>query len=140
MPWRASEPLNSSCITSTSWSTRHVGQLERGVGHRVLDDAIGESVAGAVEGVGLETGPDVGLERRQVRELAHGSRAKSSSTVGLDLLAQLLDLDAEVGDLAGQRRLPVVLGEGDVELGRLTGRPADRGWPRSPGSGAPRRG
>jgi hypothetical protein len=45
MPWRASEPRNSSCITSTSWSMQHVGQLDGRVGDRVLDDPVGEAVA-----------------------------------------------------------------------------------------------
>ena len=38
--------------------------------------------------------------------------------LGQDLLAQLAQLDREVGGLAGQLGLRVVVGEGDVELGR----------------------
>ncbi len=38
-----------------------------------------------------------------------------------DLLAQLLELDLEAGGLVGEGRLGVVLGEGDVEAGRLAG-------------------
>ena len=40
--------------------------------------------------------------------------------VGLDLLAELLELDAEMGRLAGHRRLRVIVRERDVELRRVT--------------------
>ena len=61
---------------------------------------------------------DVGPEGGQVGVVAHrlGERVVG---VGQDLLAQLLEVDREVGLLAGQRRLRVVVGERDVELGRL---------------------
>ena len=50
---------------------------------------------------------------------------KSCVQLGQDLLAQLAQLDREVGDLPGQLGLRVVLREGDVELGRAADLEAD---------------
>ena len=68
---------------------------------------------------------DVGAQRR--RCVAKSPRLAEEVLVelGLDLLAELLEVDREVGRLAGQGRLAVVLGEGDVEVGRLADAEAD---------------
>ena len=81
----------------------------------VVDDLVGEVVAGVVQRVGLEALAQLGLERGQVGELAH---RPGELVVGLGqgLAAQLLDRDREVGLLAAQRLFLVVLGEDDVEL------------------------
>ena len=79
-----------------------VGQLERRVGDRVLDDLVGEVVARPVEGVALEPLADVGPERVEVLEVAHRP-GEVVVELGQDLLAQLLEVDREVGLLAGQR-------------------------------------
>ena len=94
----------------------HVGQLEGRVRDRVFDDLVGELVARPVERVPLQPRLDVGPQRGEVREVAH---LVDELVVELrqDLLAQLLELDREVDGRAGQLRLAVVLGEGDVELG-----------------------
>ena len=103
---------------------QHVGQLDGRVGDRVLDDLVAELVAGTVERVAAEPLADVRLERREVLVVAHrlGERVVG---VGEDLLAELLEVHLEVGDLAGERRLRVVLRERDVELGGLAGLEAD---------------
>ena len=95
------------------------GQLDGRVGDGVLDDPVGELVARPVEGVALEPRPDVGAQRVEVGEVAE--RADEVVVeLGQDLLAQLAELDREVGLLAGQLGLGVVVREGDVELGRAT--------------------
>ncbi len=120
---------------------QHVGQLDRRVRDGVLDDLVGEAVPGAVEGIALEPAADVGLQLLD-RPEAPRLGQEVVVEVGLDLLAQLLELDAEVGDLAGQARLAVVLRERDVELGRLPDLEPDevrfepgisRSWPRMSG-------
>ena len=88
IPCRASEPRNSSCITSTSWSTRIGGQLDGRVGDRVLDDPVGEAVACAVERVALEPLLDVGPQRVEVGEVAERPD-EVLVEVGQDLLAEL---------------------------------------------------
>jgi hypothetical protein len=75
-------------------------------------------VTGPVERVRLQARPDVGSQRREVVEVAELVE-EVVVELGQDLLAQLLDLDREVHGLAGQLGLCVVVGEGDVELGRL---------------------
>ena len=64
-------------------------------------------------------------KRGQVREVAH-RLGEVVVEVGQDLFAQLLEVDREVRRLAGQGRLAVVLGEGDVELGRVADLEADQ--------------
>ncbi len=68
--------------------------------------------------------PDVRLEGREVGELAKGAD-EVLVELRQDLLAQLANLDREVGLLAGQLGLGVVLREGDVELGRAADLEAD---------------
>ena len=93
------------------------GSSTRRVGDGVVDDPVGELVARPVERVALEPRLDVGPQRVEVREIAE--RADEVVVeLGLDLLAQLAELDREVGLLAGQLGLGVVIGEGDVEVGR----------------------
>ena len=66
----------------------------------------------------LEPAADVRPQRVERLEVAE-ARDEVVVEVGQDLLAQLLELDAEMGRLAGHRRLRVVLRERDVELGRV---------------------
>ena len=82
-----------------------VGQLDGRVGDGVLDDLVGELVARPVERVAAEPLVDVGLERGEVRVVAHvlGERVVG---VGEDLLAQLLEVHGEVRLLAGEGRPP----------------------------------
>ena len=116
-----------------------VGELERGVGDGVVDDPVGELVAGPVEGVALE--PTAGSRRAASSRSAKSPIVESELVVGVgqDLLAKLAQLDREVGLLAGQRLLGVVVREDDVELRRARRVERRRGGPRSPGSAAPRR-
>ena len=101
-----------------------VRQVERRVRDRVVDDLVGELVARLVEGVALEPLLDPGPERRQVLEVTHRS-GEVVVGVGQHLLAQLPQLDLEVGHLAGERRLRVVVGERDVEPLRVADRQPD---------------
>ncbi len=91
------------------------GHLEGGIGDGVLDDPVAEGVAGPVQGVPLEPLLDAQAQLGHVRELAHLGRELVVDR-GHDLLAQLLDIDREVGLLAGQAGLAVVGREVDVEL------------------------
>ena len=118
MPWRASEPAELVVHHLDLLVDEHVGQVDRRVGDGVLDDPVGEGVAGAIQRVGLEPLPDVGAQVVEGREVAE-AREEVLVEVRLDLLAQLLEVDGEVGRLSGQAGLAVVLGEGDVEGGRL---------------------
>ncbi len=96
----------------------NVGDLDGRVLHRVLDDPVGEAVARAVQGVPLQSLADLGAQGGHVGEVAH----RAGEVVvgdGHDLLAQLLQLCAEVDLDAAERLLLVVVGERDVELGRL---------------------
>ena len=78
-----------------------VRELDGRVGDGIIDDLVGELVARAVEGVALEAGLDIGAQRREVGEVAE--RADEVGVeLGQDLLAQLAELDREVGRLAGQ--------------------------------------
>ena len=63
------------------------------------------------------------MSARSASSVAKSPRLAQEVVVelGQDLLAKLLEVDREVGRLAGQARLAVVLGEGDVELGRVAG-------------------
>ena len=97
---------------------QHLGQLDGRVGDGVLDDLVGELVAGPVQCVRLQARPDIGPQRREVVEVAELAE-EVVVELGQDLLAQLLDLDREVHGLAGELGLGVVVGEGDVELGRF---------------------
>ena len=97
-----------------------VREVERRVGDRVFDDPIGEAVPCPIERVPLEPLLDVGPQRLDVGEVAERPD-EVLVEVGQDLLAQFAHVDREVGLLAGQLGLGVVVGEGDVELGR----PAD---------------
>ena len=90
------------------------GRSSGGVGDGVLDDPVGEGVARPVEGVALEARPDVGAQGGEVGEVAQRPD-EVVVEVGLDLLAKLPELDLEVGRLAGQLGLRVVVREGDVE-------------------------
>ena len=76
----------------------------------VLDDAVGERVAGAVERVALQAGADVRAQRGQVGEGAHrlGEVVVERRQAPL---AQLAQGGRELDGLAGQLRLAVVLGE-----------------------------
>ena len=97
-----------------------VRDLERGVLHRVVDDPVGEPVAGPVQRVAAQPLSDLRAELGQVRELA----LRGGERVVRDrqhLLAQLPDRDREVGRGALQRRLLVVERERDVELGGVAG-------------------
>ncbi len=102
-----------------------LGQLERRVGDRVLDDPVGELVAGPVERVALEADLDVGAQGVEVGEVAEGPD-EVVVELGLDLLAELAEVDREMRLLAGQLGLRVVVGEGDVELGRAADLEADQ--------------
>ena len=132
-----------------------VRQLERRVRDGVLDDAVGEPVPRPVEGIPLETRLDVrpqGLDVGEVTERAD----EVGVEIGQDLLAQLPELDREMRLCAGHLLGRVVVGEGDVELGRTpTSSPSrfaskpgmSRSWPRMsgirsddpPSNGAPSR-
>ena len=111
-------------MTSTSWSTSTSGSSTRRIGDGVLDDPVGEAVARPVDGVALEPRPDVRAERLEVGEVAEAPD-EVVVEVGQDLLAELLELDREMGVLAGQARLAVVVRERDVELGRAADLEAD---------------
>ena len=78
---------------------QHLGELDGGVRDRVLDDPIGELVSRPVEGVALEALPDVRPERGEVVEVAQLTREVVVER-RQDLLAQLLELNGEVGVLA----------------------------------------
>ena len=94
-----------------------VRQLERRVRDGVLDDAVGEPVPRPVEGVALEARLDVrpqGIDVGEVTERAD----EVGVEVGQDLLAQLAELDREMRLCPGHLLGRVVVGEGDVELGR----------------------
>ena len=101
------------------------GSSTRRVRDGVLDDPVGELVARPVEGVALEPRLDVGPQRVDVGEVAE--RADEVVVeVGQDLLAQLPELDREMRLLRRPARLGrVVVGEGDVELGRAADLEAD---------------
>ena len=101
-----------------------VGEVDGRVGDGVLDDPVAELVARAVERVAAQPLADVCPQRRQVRVVPHRLRERVVG-VGEDLLAQLLEVDREVHLLAGQRLLRVVVGERDVEVGRLARLEAD---------------
>ena len=73
-----------------------LGQLEGRVGHGVLDDPVGELVAGPVDGVALEPLLDVGSQGGHVGEVAELGR-EVGVEIGQDLLAELLELDARNG-------------------------------------------
>ena len=94
-----------------------LGQLDGRVGHGVLDDPVRERVAGPVEGIRREAVVDVGAQGGDVGEVAH-LVDEVVVEIRQDLLAQFLEVHREVGRLAGQGRLAVVLGERHVELGR----------------------
>ena len=70
-----------------------------------------------VERVALEALLDVRPQRVEVGEVAERPD-EVLVELGQDLLAQLPQLDREMGRLAGQLGLRVVVREGDVELGR----------------------
>ena len=95
-----------------------VGQVDRRVGYRVVDDLVRELVTGAVERVAFEARADLGAHLGHAGKVAH-RLGEGVVGVGQDLLAQLLDLGPEMDRLAAQRLLGVVIGERDVELGRL---------------------
>ena len=97
---------------------QHVGQVHRRVGDCVLDDLVGELMASSVDRVVLEPLLDVGAQRIKVGVVAHRA-GEVVIEFGLDLLAQLLDVDREVSGLAREALLDVVLREGDVELRRI---------------------
>ena len=132
IPWRASVAAELVVHHLDLLVDEDVRELEGRVGDGVLDDPVGEPVAGAVEGIPLEAGLDVRAQRVDVREVAE--RADEVVVeLGQDLLAQLPELDREVGLRAGHLLGRVVVGEGDVELGRVADLEARRGSPRSPG-------
>ena len=95
-----------------------VRQLERRVGDGVLDDLVGELVAGPIEGVRLEPLAQFGRQGGQVGELAD---RPGELVVGLgqDLLAELLEVDREMGRLAPERLFLIVVREDDVEFAGL---------------------
>ena len=101
-----------------------VRELDGGVGDRIFDDPVGEAVTGPVEGIALEALADLDAQRRQVGEVAHRP-GELVVRLGQHLLAELLDLDREVGRRAGQLGLAVVGGKVDVELGGVADRQAD---------------
>ena len=88
---------------------QQVGQLERGIGHGELDDPVGEDVARAIQRVALQPAPDLRPQRVEVLVLRPTSATKSSSSSGSRLVAQLEQRDLELGRLAGQLRLRVVV-------------------------------
>ena len=95
-----------------------VGQLEGRVRGRVLDDLVCELVARLVEGVPLEARLDLHPHGGKVGERAQ--RAREVVVLdGQDLLAELLQVDLEPGGRSGEGRFGIVVGEGDVEAGRL---------------------
>ena len=95
-----------------------VRDLDGGVLHRVVDDAVREAVTGAVEGVAVQPRPHLGPQGGQVGELAQGRRER---IVGdrQDLLAELPERDVEVSSGALQGLVLVVERERDLELGRV---------------------
>ncbi len=118
MPWRASVAAELVVHHLDLLVDQDVRQLDGRVGDRVFDDPIGEVVARPVERVPLEPGADVGTQRIDVREVAEGPD-EIGIELGQHLLAELLELDLEMGRLAGQLGLGVVVGEGDVERGGI---------------------
>ena len=109
-----------------------VGELERRVRDRVFDDPVGELVACPVEGVALESLLDVRSQRVDVGKVTERPD-EILVEIGQDLRAQLAQLDREMGLLAGELGLRVVVREGDVELGRAADLEADEICSRSPG-------
>ena len=82
-----------------------VGQLDGRVGDGVLDDLVGELVAGPVEGVALEALWTSASQRGRGPRSRPSTAANVVVGVGQDLLAELLEVDLEVGLLAGERLL-----------------------------------
>ena len=115
---------NSSCITSTSWSISTSGSSMVALATAYSMILSLNSWRARSSALRPRRSRDVGLERRHVRVVAHGL-GEVVVGVGQDLLAQLLEVDLEVGRLAGERRLRVVLGERDVELGLVARLEAD---------------
>ena len=82
-----------------------VGQVERRVGDRVVDDPVGELVARLVEGVPLEALADLAREARPgPRSRPSTARSRRRGRAGPSRGAPELDL--EVGLLAGEGLLP----------------------------------
>ena len=95
-----------------------VGEVDGRVLHGIVDDPVREAVAGPVQGVALQPLADLRAEGGHVGEVAHRRR---EVVVGRrqQLLAELLQLHAEVALGTAERLLLVVVGEGDVELDRI---------------------
>ena len=84
---------------------RTSGRSSGRVGDGVLDDPVGEPVARPVEGVALEPGLDVGAQGVEVGEVAQRGD-EVVVELGQDLLAELAQLDLEVGGLRRPARSP----------------------------------
>ena len=88
MPWRASEPRNSSCITSTSWSTRMSGRSTVALATAYSMIRSANSWRARSSALPLEPLADVGAQRVEVGEVAE-RREEVVVELGQDLLAQL---------------------------------------------------
>ena len=102
-----------------------VRQLQGGVGDGVLDDPVGEPVAGPVERAPLEAARGSPGGGRPSSAKSPIDRANSSSASGMTFSRSSLSSTAKWADGAGEVRLAVVGREVDVELGRVADREAD---------------
>ena len=103
MPWRATRRRNSSCMTSTSWSTRMSGSS------RVALAAAYSMIRSANSWRAWSRALRSSRVRMSARSASRSAKSPSVRDevvveLGQDLLAQLAQLDLEVGRLAGQRR------------------------------------
>ena len=102
IPWRASVGAELVVHDLDLLVDQDVGQLDGRVGDGVLDDPVGELVAGPVEGVALEPrrgSPPAGRRGPRTRPAC---RAKSSSRSGRTFSRSSVSVDREVGRLPGE--------------------------------------
>ena len=124
MPCRASVARNSSCITSTSWSTRTSGSSTV---------ALATAYSMILSAKSWRARSSALRSSRVLMSARSASRSAKSPSVpdevvvelGQDLLAQLRSSTAKWAGLPGQLGLGVVVGERDVELGRVADLEAD---------------
>ncbi len=115
MPWRARVARNSSCMTSTSWSMSTSGRSTVALSTAYWMIRSEKPCRARSRALASSRRLDVGAQLVERAELAEAGQ-EVVVDLGQDLLAELLDGHAEVGDLAGQAGLAVVLREGDVEV------------------------